>query len=296
MRFAACVVLAFLGLLVGSCRSSAHYPLGLKRAMYGWNRHAEPFRIAGNIYFVGTTELSIFLIQTEAGHILIDSGFEKTVPEIQKNVEALGFHFKDVRILLSSHAHLDHVGGHASVQKLTGARIFASAPDAALVRSGGGGPLSLDMTWTPAVVDHVLEDGEKVELGGTALTFHLTAGHTPGASTWTTTVTDRGRRLNVVFFSSSTLFDEMPLRNNPEYPQIVADFERSYRFWRSVPCDIFLAPHNHFYQLDDKRERLARGETPNPFIDPEGFRRLIAEQERNFRRSSGEIRRSRLLD
>ena len=97
-------------------------------------------------------------------------------------------------------------------------------------------------------------------------------------------MTEAGRRLNVVFFSSSTLFDETPLRHNPEYPRIIEDFERSYAFWKAVPCDIFLAPHGHFFQLEDKRERLARGETPNPFIDPKGFRQLIQEQEGNFRR------------
>jgi metallo-beta-lactamase class B len=132
-------------------------------------------------------------------------------------------------------------------------------------------------------VSHVLEDGEQVELGGTVLVAHLTAGHTPGATTWTTVVTEASRQLNVVFFSSSTLFAEMPLRHNPEYPQIAQDFERSYAFWKSVPCDIFLAPHGHFFQLEAKRDRLLRGETPNPFIDPQGFKRLIQEQESNFR-------------
>jgi metallo-beta-lactamase class B len=284
MKLAAFLAFLLCGAMVGSCRNSnLHYPAGLNRAMYGWNRRAEPFRIAGNIYFVGTTELAIFLIQTPAGHILLDSGFEKTVPLIQQSVEQLGFQFKDVRILLSSHAHLDHVGGHARVRALTGARIYESAPDAGLIRSGGGGPLALDMTWAPAVVDHVFADGEKVELGGTELVAHLTPGHTPGATTWTMTVTEAGQRLNVVFFSSSTLFDEMPLAHNREYPQIAQDFERSYAFWKSVPCDIFLAPHGHFFQLNEKRDRLARGETPNPFIDRAGWRRLIQDQESNFR-------------
>jgi metallo-beta-lactamase class B len=284
MKLVALLVLTLIGAFADSCVSSnLHYPSDLKRAMRGWNRRAEPFRIAGNIYFVGTTELSIFLMPTPEGHILIDSGFEDTVPLIQHGVEQLGFRFTDVKILLTSHAHLDHVGGLAKIRELTGARVFATAPDAALMRSGGGGPLALDMTWAPVAVSHVLEDGEEVKLGGTVLVAHLTAGHTPGATTWTTTVTEAQRQLNVVFFSSSTLFDEMPLRHNPEYPQIIQDFERSYAFWKSVPCDIFLAPHGHFFQLEEKHERLARGETPNPFIDPQGWKHLISDQERNFR-------------
>jgi metallo-beta-lactamase class B len=285
MKLAALLLFSLVGSLLVSCvSSSVHYPAGLNRAMRGWNRRAKPFRVVGNIYFVGTTELAIFLIRTPAGNILIDSGFEDTVPLIQESVEKLGFRFEDVKILLSSHAHLDHVGGHAQVKRLTGAQIFASAADARQIRSGGGGPLALDMSWPKVAVDHILEDGDAVELGGTRLIAHLTPGHTPGATTWTTTVTEADQRLNVVFFSSSTLFDQMPLRNNPEYPQIAADFEHSYAIWNSLPCDVFLAPHSQMFQMEEKRDRLAHGETPNPFIDQAGWKRLIAEQERNFRR------------
>ncbi len=206
------------------------------------------------------------------------------MPLIRQSIQRLGFRFEDIEILLSSHAHPDHVGGHARIKELTGARLLATAPDAAIIHSGGGGPLALGMTWRPAVVDTVLADSDKVELGGTVLQAHLTAGHTPGATTWTTTVDEDGKRLNVVFFSSSTLFEETPLRGNKDYPSIAEDFERSYAFWKAVPCDILLAPHGDFFQLDDKRERALRGERPNPFIDRAGWKRLIAEQESNFRR------------
>jgi metallo-beta-lactamase class B len=261
---------------------------GIPRAMRGWNRPAEPFRVVGNIYFVGTNELAIFLIRTPAGHIVIDSGFEDTVPLVRASVEQLGFKMTDVRILLASHAHIDHVGGMARLKALTGARLLATAPDAAVIRSGGGGPLGLDMTWPPAAVDGILEDGQRVELGGTTLVAHLTAGHTPGATTWTTTVEEDGRSLDVVFFSSATLFRETPLKDNRAYPEIARDFERSYAFWRSVPCDVFLAPHGHFFGLTEKRERQRRGEKPSPFIDPDGWKRLIAEQEAIFRRRLAE--------
>ncbi len=252
--------------------------------MRRWNEPAEPLRIVGNIYFVGTNQLAMFLIVTPAGHILIDSGFEQSVPLIQDSVRRLGFRFEDIKILLSSHAHPDHVGGDARVKELTGARLLATAPDAAMIEAGGGGPLALDMTWRPAKVDGILSDGDKVELGGTVLVAHRTGGHTPGATTWTTVVQEDGQRLAVVFFSSATLFEETALRNNPDYPGIVDDFERSYAFWRSVPCDVFLGPHGDFFQLDEKRERMKRGERPNPFIDREGWKRLIAAQEANFRR------------
>jgi metallo-beta-lactamase class B len=282
------VMAAALGAACTAAGPASPSLAGIPRAMRGWNRPAEPFRVVGNIYFVGTNELAIFLITTPAGHVIIDSGFEETVPLVRASVERLGFQMKDVRILLASHAHIDHVGGMARLKQLTGARLLATAPDAAVMRSGGGGPLGLDMTWPPAAVDGVLEDGQRVELGGTTLVAHLTAGHTPGATTWTTTVEEDGRRLDVVFFSSATLFRETPLKDNRAYPEIARDFERSYAFWRSVPCDVFLAPHGGFFGLAEKRERQRRGEKPSPFIDPEGWKRLIAEQEAVFRRRLAE--------
>ena len=273
---------------LGACaapRSSAAVSTrGLSRVMRGWNEPAPPCRIVGNIYFVGTNELAMYLIVTRAGNILIDSGFDESVPLVERSVRELGFRFEDIKLLLASHAHNDHVAGHARVKELTGARVLAMGPDVAAMRGGGGGPLALGMTWRPIAVDETLHDGQTVELGGTVLVAHLTAGHTPGATTWTTTVDEAGRKLDVVFFSSATLFEETPLRDNRDYPTIADDLARSYALWHTLPCDVFLAPHGSFYGLADKRARAARGETPNPFIDPEGWKRLLAEQETNFRR------------
>lgn len=279
-----------LAACAGGQAGASHVSLAnLKRSMRHWSEPAEPVRIAGNIYFVGTNELAMFLFPSPAGHILLDSGFEESVPVVKANVEKLGFRFEDIKILLTSHAHGDHVGGHARVKALTGARVLAMAEDAALMRGGGGGPLAADMTWTPVAIDEVIHDGHVVELGGTRLVAHLTAGHTPGATTWTTTVEDGGRSLAVVFFSSATLFDQTPLKDNPTYPNLAADLTRSYAFWRSVPCDIFLGPHGSFFKLDAKRARALRGETPNPFIDPEGWKTLLDAQEANFRRRLAEV-------
>jgi metallo-beta-lactamase class B len=275
--------LLLLLLAAPACGPRRPFPSGLDRAMRRWNEPAEPFRVVGNIHFVGTNELAIFLVTTPAGHILIDSGFDETVPLIRAGTEQLGFRFEDVRILVSSHAHKDHVGGHARVKRETGARIYATAPDAAVIRTGGGGTLALDQTWPAVEVDGLLQDGQTIEIGGTTLVAHLTAGHTPGATTWTTTVEEAGRRLAVVFFSSSTLFKETPLIGNEDYPGIVADFERSYAFWTSVPCDVFLAPHGAFFGIADKRQRQKRGESPSPFIDPDGWKNLIGDQQATFR-------------
>jgi len=274
---------------LAACASSGRSPAavstrGLTRAMRNWNEPAVPCRIAGNIYFVGTNELAIYLIVTPAGNILLDSGFEESVPLVQESVRKLGFRFEDIKLLLASHAHNDHVAGHARVKELTGARVLATAPDAAIMRAGGGGPLALGIAWRPVVVDEIVRDGQTVELGGTVLVAHLTAGHTPGATTWTMTVDEGGQKLAVLFFSSSTLFEETPLRGNQDYPTIAEDFERSYAIWRALPCDVFLAPHTGFFHLADKRAAALRGQVPNPFIDPEGWKALISVQEANFRR------------
>jgi len=247
-----------------------------------WTAPQKPFRIYGNTYYVGSHGLSSILITSPNGHVLIDATLAENVPMIEQHIRELGFRVEDVKIMLSSHAHSDHVGGHARMKALTGARVLATAPDAALMRAGGGGPLALQMTWPPVAVDGELADGEAVTLGGTTMVAHLTPGHTPGATTWTMTVDDAGKPLHVVFFSSSSLFAETPLYGNAYYPRIVEDFEKSYAFWHAVPCDVFLAPHVGFFRLSDKRARQVKGETPNPFIDPAGYTAWLTRMKANF--------------
>src|SRR3954465_6997419 len=160
----------------------------VRKSWEAWIAPFKPFRILGNVYYVGVTGVSSFLITTADGHILIDTGFESTVPRIRESVAKLGFRIEDIKILLSSHAHLDHVGGHALMKKLTGAKIMMSEADAALLASGGTNdftPYAAGMAYSPASADRLLHDGDKVSVGGTALTCHLTPGHTKGCTTWT---------------------------------------------------------------------------------------------------------------
>src|SRR5262249_40068542 len=145
-------------------------------------------RVIDNIYYVGSNEIAQFLVTTPAGHVLIDSGFEASVPRLRENMAALGFRFEDVRFLLTSHAHIDHVQGHALVRRLRGAAVVASARDAEVIAAGGKGEAVYDgvYSWPPCPVDRVVADGDRITLGGTTLTAHLTPGHTRGAVTWTT--------------------------------------------------------------------------------------------------------------
>jgi len=252
--------------------------------MRAWNRPFPPFRVIGNIYYVGSNAIAQYLITTPQGHILLDSGFEASVPRLADNVRALGFRVEDVKLLLASHAHIDHVQGHAAAHRLTGAQVIVSAPDAPVIASGGKGEPVYDgvYAWAPCPVDRVVADGESVTLGGTTMVAHLTPGHTRGATTWTMEVDDGGRKLAVVFFPSANVNPGVRLVDNPKYPEIATDFQRSFALWKSLPCDVLLGAHGSFYDMDAKHDRLTKGATANPFIDPQGYRRLIAEAEKRF--------------
>lgn len=258
----------------------------LAKTFEGWNAPREGFRLAGNIYYVGPKWISSFLITSPEGHVLIDSGFSNSVPIIQSNIVALGFKLEDIRYLLCSHAHVDHVGGHAALKRLTGAKVAVSDKDAALLASGGkadflfgGHPL---MQFEPVRADVLVAEGTEIRVGSNILTAHLTPGHTPGATTWTMTIPEDGKARKVVFFSSTSINPGTKLLNNTGYPRIVEDIEGTYRALRALPCDIFLAPHPDFFGITEKLERRKEG-GPNPFIDPAEMGKFLDSAEKKFR-------------
>jgi metallo-beta-lactamase class B len=280
-RAAAAAVVAILLQAVGAgCASQA----GVPREMRAWNHEYPPFQVIGNIYYVGSNDIAQFLVTTPDGHFLLDSGFEASVPRLRANVESLGFRFADVKFLLTSHAHIDHVQAHALVRRSTGATVVASPADARVVATGGKGEAVYDgvYSWTPCPVDRTVADGEAITLGGTTLVAHLTPGHTMGATTWTMRVVADGRSLEVVFFPSANINRGVHLVGNVRYPNIADDFAHSFATWRQLPCDVFLGVHGSFFDLDEKRGRMSPG-APNPFIDPNGYRKFIAEAEERFR-------------
>ena len=210
-----------------------------------------PHKIIGNIYYVGTKTLSSFLIVTPQGNILLDSTYERNVPVIQKSVADLGFKFSDIKILLGNHAHGDHQEGDALVKQLTGAQVIAMAEDVPPlqnIKPGG----------KEHPIDKVIHDGDTVMLGGTTLVAHLTAGHTPGCTTWTMTAQEGGRSYNVVFHCS--------LRANTITPASIEQFNRSFKVVRAMPCDVPLGDHPAQYRMLEKYPMLRSG-GPNPFID-----------------------------
>jgi metallo-beta-lactamase class B len=251
-----------------------------------WTEPFPPFHIAGNLYYVGSRGLANYLVATPQGNILINSDMEANVPLIAASVEKLGFKFKDIKILLISHAHWDHDAGSAMIKERTGAAYMVMDADVPVVESGGKTDFAYANTpaslYRPTKVDRILHDGDEVRLGGTVLTAHLTPGHTKGCTTWTMQVTERGKTYNVVIVGSTNVNPGYKLVNNGGYPQIAEDYERMWRVLRSLPCDIFLGAHGSYFGLEEKYP-LIKEEGANPFVDPEGYKRYIAQKEQDFR-------------
>jgi metallo-beta-lactamase class B len=250
-----------------------------------WTNPFPPYKIIGNIYYVGSQGLASYLITTPQGNILINSSLEKSVPMIRESVEKLGFRFSDTKILLISHAHWDHCAGSAAVKELTGAKYMVMDADVPEIEAGGKGNFQYGdnpaSRYQPTKVDRVLHDGDEVRLGDTVLVAHLTPGHTRGTTTWTMKVADGGKTYNVVIVGSPNVNAGYKLVNNALYPQIASDYERMFRVLKSLPCDIFLGAHGDYYGMEAKFDRMKQG-GPNPFIDPEGYKSYIAEREQTF--------------
>src|SRR5688572_2223731 len=242
-----------------------------------WNQPVDPFRIAGNLYYVGASDVTSFLITTREGHILIDGGFEETAPMILANVRRLGFRIEDVRVLLASHAHYDHAGGLAALERASGTTFHASRGDAPLFSRGGRrDPQFRDrFPFPPIQPDRLIEDGEKVTLGDATLVARLTPGHTPGCTTWTTTITDEAASYDVVFLCSPTVPAPYRLTANRRYPDAVADYRRQFETLRSLEPDIWLASHGSFFDLEGKRKS-------GSFVDPDGYRTFVEAQAKAF--------------
>ena len=251
-----------------------------------WTNPFPPYRIIGNVYYVGSQGLASYLITTPQGHILINSSLEASVPLIRDSIEKLGFKFGDVKILLISHAHWDHCAGSASIKELTGAKYMVMDADVPEIEAGGKGNFqygdSATSHYQPTKVDRVLHDGDEVKLGDTVLTARLTPGHTKGTTTWTMKAKEGDKTYTVVIIGSPNVNAGYKLVNNALYPQIASDYERMFRILKSLPCDVFLGAHGNYYGMEAKYARMKEG-AANPFIDPEGYKSYVAEREQTFR-------------
>jgi metallo-beta-lactamase class B len=233
---------------------------------------------------VGASDIASFLITTPAGHILVNSGYQDTPPIIRDGIVKLGFKPRDVRILLNSQAHFDHVAGQAEMQRMTGAKIYSSEREMAVLESGG----KADPRWGreyayPAVkVDRVVRDLEEVALGGVTLVAHLTPGHSIGCTTWTLRVPEGGKVYDVVIVGGTSVNSGVRFLRNPTYPGIADDYARTFRILRALPCDVFLASHGFSYGMAEKYGKMKAGAAANPFIDPEGYRAFVNRAEKEY--------------
>ena len=233
-----------------------------------------PHKVIGNVYYVGTRSLGTFLVTTPQGHILINTSYERTVPIIRSSVEKLGFKFNDIKIILGSHAHGDHMEGDALAKELSGAQVMAMEQDVpALQKMQPGGK--------PHPIDRVLKDGDEVKLGGMTLVAKLTGGHTRGCTTWTFKAQEGGKTYDVVIIGSVGVNPGMVLVGNKDYPQIADDFKRSFGVLRGLKADVPLGSHPAMYNMAEKVAKAGQG--PNPFIDPQGYKTEIDTVENVFK-------------
>jgi metallo-beta-lactamase class B len=251
-----------------------------------WRTPFTPHHVVGNVYYVGSSGLAAYLITTPAGHMLINSNLESSVPQIQESVEKLGFKFADIKILLISHAHFDHCAGSAKIKELTGAKYMVMDADVPVVESGGKkdfqyGTVAEDL-YPATKVDRVLHDSEEVKLGGTVLVAHKTAGHTRGCTTWTMKAKDDAKTYEVVVVGSPNVNPGYKLTGAEGYPGIAKDYEHAFTVWKALKCDVFLGAHGAYYGLAEKFARVKQGGA-NPFVDPNGYQSYIADRETAFR-------------
>ena len=239
-----------------------------------WTRPFPPFRMIGNIYWVGSYDLATYLITTPAGHILINTGVGDTAQQIKAGVEGLGFTMSDVKILTATHGHYDHVAGMAELKRMTGAAVVTSEPEKTLLESGGRTDFRFGDTpgtrFEPVSVDRTFADGGTITLGGTTLMAHLHAGHTKGATSFTTEVRENGRTYRVIIANMGTINPGVRVTGMAQYPGITRDYARTFMAQKELKIDVWLSSHASQFGMH-RKYKAGDPYDPNRFVDPDGF-------------------------
>jgi metallo-beta-lactamase class B len=274
---------ATLFCISGFAQTSPLTPEANAQFHHQYSEAVEPFHIIGNIYYVGARNIASYILTTPEGLIMIDTGTKEMHPVVTANVQKLGFKLTDVKILLSGHAHFDHVQGHAAMKKVTGAHVMALGEDAVALETGTDRSPLGDEGWEPVHVDRVLKDGDTVTLGGTTLKAIWTPGHTPGCTTWTTTIQEKGKPYSVLFSACGTPNGGVKLVGNTLFPTLVQDTLRTFQVQKKLNPDMYLTMHPEAL-FAGKIDKLRAGETPNLLLNPGGYQKMIADTETNFQK------------
>jgi len=277
------IIAALVALVSLTVAGEAQTPRDLLAAMkVKWNTPTEPFKMIGNVYYVGTDGLASYLITSPQGHILVDTVMPESTAQIKASIEKLGFKVSDIKYLLNTHAHIDHTGGLAEMKQASGAQLVAGEADKPLLEGGyyPGAQEETALAFPPVKVDRTVREGDTVTSGDVALTAHETPGHSPGCTSWTFMVKDGDASRSVLIFCSATVALNR-LVPNPTYPGIVEDYRKTFARAKEMKPDVLLAPHPEMYDMPAKRAKIADG-TPNPFVNPGEFNAYAAKLEKAF--------------
>lgn len=248
-----------------------------------WSQPFPGHRVIGNLYAVGTYGLGVFLLTSEYGHILINTGLEDSTALINDNITALGFELEDVEILLTQQAHWDHVAAMAEIKEITGAEVWATRDDARVLEDGGFSDAHFggEESFVPVIVDRIIEQDDVIELGNIRLTVHFHPGHTEGSSSYAFQVQEDGRQYNVLIANMGTVNPGKQLAVDPTYPGVAADFAHTFTHQKSLNVDIWVAAHPQQYGLHDKW-LPGQAYSPDNFYDPEGYLQAVDSYEQAF--------------
>jgi metallo-beta-lactamase class B len=248
-----------------------------------WTTPFEPFHLIGNIYYVGTDGIAVYIVKTSQGLILMDTALPQSTGMIKENIAKLGFKLGDIKYILNSHAHFDHTGGFAEIKKETGAQLVAGERDRPLLEGGyyPGDEKNTDLAFPSVTVDRAVKEGDKITLGDTTLTAHAMPGHSPGCTSWEMTVKDGNEDHDVLFFCSGTVALNR-LVGQPTYPGIADDYRSTFAKAKAMTkVDVLLGPHPEVYGMQAKRAQMRDG-APNPFVKPGELTAYVTGLEQDF--------------
>jgi len=277
------IVVALVALISLTAAVEAQTPKDMLAALLvKWNKPTEPFKMIGNVYYVGTDGLASYLITSPQGHILVDTVMPEATSQIKANIEKLGFKVTDIKYLLNTHAHIDHTGGRAEMKQASGAQLVAGEADKPLLEGGyyPGAREETVLNFPPVKVDRTVREGDTVTVGDVTLTARETPGHSPGCTSWAFSVKDGDATRSVLIFCSGTVALNR-LVTNPTYSGIVADYRKTFARAKEMKVDVLLAPHPEMYRMQDKRAMISDG-APNPFVSPGEFNAYAATLEKAF--------------